>query len=63
MASAPLQFPVREHNDYPVPAESFATLLKGTSDEIWTKHILNSSKGQKKLFAEWRADLASLNAS
>jgi hypothetical protein len=49
-----------EHDDFPVAFEAFASRLKGTDDEVWTRVLCASCGTQKNVYSAWRAALAAV---
>jgi hypothetical protein len=52
-----------EHADFPVSFQDFADRLKGTDDEVWTKHLRSQFGTLKFTFPAWRATLKAVKES
>jgi hypothetical protein len=53
----------RAHGDFVVSFEAYAAHLRGTPDEVWTKHFRSLHGAAKMTFAEWDAALAVVKQS
>lgn len=50
----------REHNDFPVSFTDFASVLAGTTDEIWVTLMRVKYGHMKMMFNGWRAALVAV---
>jgi len=53
----------RDHDEFPVNFTAFASRIKGTPNEVWTKLLKIEYGSAKMLISEWRSALETLKNS
>ena len=53
----------RPHDDFPVAYATFAASLKGTPDEVWTKHFRSTHGALKMTYPAWQAALTAVKSA